>query len=136
MQYVMVVGSIMDVCPDRKNLLAKWRVRFHLFFFSLSKSIARARLLGSYACHSPPLVLVWFIRSRVGVSARDICLTSRRVSMAGVSVVLTSTAIIQTRWVLEIRPHVFDFNLKNLPIWHKNCILQYRNIFDDFFLFC
>ena len=59
--YVMVVGSIMDVCPDRKNLLAKWRVRFHLIFFSLSKSIAGARLLGSLrlpqpsACTSPSM---------------------------------------------------------------------------------
>ena len=111
--YVMVVGSIMDVCPDRKNLLAKWRVRFHLIFFSLSKSIAGARLLGSRllaiapACTSSSMVYKKQGRS-IGPRHLLMSLTCKRGSMAGVSVVLTSTVIIQTRWVLEIRPHVLD----------------------------
>ena len=73
--YVMVVGSIMDVCPDRKNLLAKWRVRFHLIFFLCQKAQQGLGSQVPYACHSPPLVhlLVWFIRSSVGVLVRDIC---------------------------------------------------------------
>lgn len=70
--YVMVVGSIMDVCPDRKNLLAKWRVRFHLIFFLCQKAQQGLGSQVPYACHSPPLVqvLVWFIRSKLIVGLK------------------------------------------------------------------
>ena len=75
-QYVLCYGSIMDVCPDRKNLLAKWRVRFHLIFFLCQKAQQGLGSQVPYACHSPPLlqVLVWFIRSKliVGVKPKNL----------------------------------------------------------------
>ena len=90
------------VCPDRKNLLAKWRVRFHLIFFSLSKSIAvGARLLGFLrlpqpsACTSSSMVYKKQGRS-IGPRHLLMSLTCKCGSMACVSVVLTKSKCLFT----------------------------------------